>query len=105
MYAVVRTGGKQYLVSEGQEVLVERLKGEPSQKLQLNEVLFAEKDGKHVLGKPLVSGAKVHCLVVAQERGPKITVFKIRKRKNSKRKTGHRQEMTRLFIEKIEGLN
>jgi large subunit ribosomal protein L21 len=101
MYAVIESGGKQYLVREGEEVLVEKLAVEADKPVSITNVLFVGGD-KHAVGTPTVKGATVKCKVVAQEKGPKIVIFKMRKRKNSKRKTGHRQEMTRLFVEKID---
>lgn len=102
MYAVVRTGGKQYVVREGEELLVERLTGEKSAAVTLKDVLFVGGEGQNKLGRPTVAGAQVQCRIVDQERGPKLTVFRFRKRKNSRKKNGHRQELTRLLIEKIQ---
>jgi large subunit ribosomal protein L21 len=102
MYAVVQTGGKQYLVREGDQLLLEKLPGKASEKITFEDVLFIEKDGKHMIGQPTVSGAQVVASIIDQEKGPKITIFKFRRRKNSKRKTGHRQELTRIKIESIK---
>lgn len=102
MYAVVQTGGKQYLVREGQEFLVEKLPLEANSAVTLDDVLFVGQDGKAKVGQPKVAGAKVVCTLVTQELGPKLWNFKMRRRKNSRRLKGHRQEMTRLLVKKIE---
>jgi large subunit ribosomal protein L21 len=103
MYAVVRTGGKQYRVAQGDKLRVERLNGNVGDKVTLSEVLLiggAEGDGVHV-GSPLVPGAKVEATITAQDRGKKIIIFKFRRRKNYRRKSGHRQPFTALHIDGI----
>ncbi len=102
MYAVVKTGATQHLVREGDELLVEKIVAEKDSSVSLEDVLFLEEEGKHKVGQPTISGAKVVCKVVKQERGPKLIIFKLRRRKNSRRKNGHRQFYTRLLVEKIE---
>ena len=104
MYAVVETGGKQYLLREGDEVLVEKLEGEKDAKVDLNVLFLSDEKGKTSIGTPMISGAKVKCKIVRQELGPKVTIFTYRKRKDSRRLRGHRQNLTRLSVEKIEGL-
>jgi large subunit ribosomal protein L21 len=94
MFAVVRTGGKQYRVAQGDVIKVEKLAGEAGGKVTLTDVLMA--DGK--MGAPLVAGASVAAEIVAQDRGPKIIVFKKKRRQNYRRKAGHRQDLTVLRI-------
>lgn len=97
MYAVIKTGGKQYRVSTGDKLRVEKIPGAVGEKVELSEVLFLGGD-KVVVGKPTVSGAKVTAEIVAQDRAKKIIVFKMRRRKNYRRKRGHRQHFTELKI-------
>ncbi len=97
MYAVIKTGGKQYRVSAGDKLRVEKIPGSVGEKVELSEVLFLGGD-KVVVGKPTVAGAKVTAEIVAQDRAKKIIVFKMRRRKNYRRKRGHRQHFTELKI-------
>jgi large subunit ribosomal protein L21 len=101
MYAVIRTGGKQYRVEPGFEFLVEKLIAEPGQTIEIADVLMYSEDDKVSIGTPLC-GVTAHCKVVDQELGPKLTTVKYRRRHNYKKKYGHRQNYTRLVIEKIE---
>lgn len=101
MYAVVRTGGKQYRVEEGSRVRVERLGGEVGELLQLDEVLMLGGENVRV-GQPIVAGASVTAEIVAQDRAKKIIVFKFKRRKNYRRKAGHRQAYTELKIRSIQ---
>jgi large subunit ribosomal protein L21 len=101
MYAVIKTGGKQYRVTEGQRLCVERLDGEPGEKLTFKEVLLVSGDSVKV-GAPLVAGATVSAQIVGHDRAKKIVVFKLRRRKNYRRKQGHRQPYTEL---QITGIN
>jgi large subunit ribosomal protein L21 len=109
MYAVIQTGGKQYRVQTGEHLRVEKLaddKGEPlakGAKVTFDNVLFVGGEGSPRVGKPFVSGVKVVAEVVAQDRAKKIIVFKFRRRKNYRRKYGHRQPFTELKISSIEG--
>jgi len=102
MYAVIKTGGKQYRVTEGQSLRVEKLPGEPGQKVKFNEVLLVGGD-KLKIGQPTVAGASVEAEILGQGRGPKIVIFKFRRRKNYRRKQGHRQPYTQLKITGITG--
>ncbi len=103
MYAVIKTGGKQYRVAQGDKLRVEKLPGNVGDTITLGEVLLVgEGDGVKV-GAPTVGGAKVQAKIVAQDRGPKIIIFKFRRRKNYRRKTGHRQPFTALEITSIAG--
>ncbi|MCU0691211.1 MAG: 50S ribosomal protein L21 [Polyangiaceae bacterium] len=97
MYAVIKTGGKQYRVSEGQTVRVEKLTGEPGETVTFEHVLMLGGDTPKI-GQPTVAGAKVEAKIVAQDRAKKIIVFKFRRRKNYRLKNGHRQPYTELQI-------
>jgi len=101
MYAVIRTGGKQYRVAEGDRIRVEKLAGEVGSDIELDEVLMLGGD-KVAVGSPLVEGAKVKAKIVAQDRAKKIIVFKYKRRKNYRRKNGHRQPYTELEITGVE---
>jgi large subunit ribosomal protein L21 len=103
MYAVVRTGGKQVWVTPGKAVRVEKLPGEVGDPIELDEVLLVGGEGEPRVGQPLVAGAKVVGKITAQGKGPKIHVFKMKRRKNYSRRQGHRQKYTEIQIEKIEG--
>ncbi len=98
MFAVIRTGGKQYKVQKDDTIKVEKLEGEAGDKIELDEVLFV--DGK--IGAPLVAGAKVIAEVIAQARAPKVTIFKKKRRQNYRRKKGHRQHQTILKIKDVK---
>jgi large subunit ribosomal protein L21 len=103
MYAVVRTGGKQVRLAPGRAVRVERLPGEVGAKISFDEVLVVGGEGEPRVGRPLVAGARVVGTITRQGRGPKLTVFKSKRRKNYRRKQGHRQEYTEVRVEAIEG--
>lgn len=97
----MRSGARQYRVGVGDVVLVERLPAEVGQQLELDEVLLVT-DGERVeIGRPTVEGAKVLATVVAQEKGPKIRIFKYHPRKRYRRRAGHRQHYTRLRVDEI----
>lgn len=102
MYAVIKTGGKQLRVEVGQEIFVEKLDVEAGDNYTFDEVLSLG-GKKLVIGTPLVEGAKVVAKVIKQGRSPKIIVFKMKKRKNYRRKQGHRQAYTKLVVEQIIG--
>lgn len=102
MYAVIRTGGKQYRVAPGDKVRVEKLPGNVGDTVTFGEVLLVGGDSVKV-GQPLVSGAKVEAKIVAQDRAKKLIVFKFRRRKNYRRKAGHRQPFTALEITNVLG--
>ena len=97
MIAVIRTGGKQYTVSADDELIVERIAGAAGDKVEFDDVLMV---GEKV-GAPTVAGAKVVASIVKQARGPHLIVFKKRRRQNSRRKNGHRQDLTVVKIEQI----
>ncbi|HHS98564.1 MAG TPA: 50S ribosomal protein L21, partial [Chloroflexi bacterium] len=96
MYAVVRSGGRQYRVQEGDQFLVEKLPVEVGQQIVLDEVLLVANGDEVKIGTPLVEGAKVLATVLAQEKGPKIRIFKYRPKQRYRRRMGHRQTYTRL---------
>jgi len=102
MYAVIKTGGKQYRVTEGQSLRVEKLLGQPGEKVTFDQVLLVGGD-KLMIGHPIVSGAKVEAEILGHVKGPKIVIFKFRRRKNYRRKQGHRQPYTQLKITGITG--
>ena len=100
MYAVIKTGGKQYRVSEGDRLRVEKIAGAKGDTIELAEVLML--GGERVaVGSPLVSGAKVSAEIIGQGLGKKIVVFKMRRRKRYRRKNGHRQPFTELRVKSI----
>ena len=101
MYAVLKTGGKQYKVSENDVIIVERLTGESGAKINLNEVLMIGEGENTTVGTPIIEGALVAAEVLEHKRGDKITVFKKKRRKNYRRTMGHRQELTVLRITDI----
>ncbi|MBL8675742.1 MAG: 50S ribosomal protein L21 [Rhodospirillales bacterium] len=101
MYAVIRTGGKQYRVAADDVVLVDRLTGEAGTSVEFGDVLAVGGEGGLKVGAPTVAGAKVTASIVEQHKGRTILVFKKRRRQNSRRKNGHRQLMTKVKIESI----
>lgn len=103
MYAVIKTGGKQYRVAQGDSLRVEKLAGNVGDTISLDEVLLVGEGDAVKIGKPTVAGAKVEAKIVAQDRAKKIIVFKFRRRKNYRRKAGHRQPFTALQITTIKG--
>ena len=102
MYAIVKTGGKQYKVQEGDVLFVEKLEAEVDSTVELNEVLAVSKEEGLVVGKPVVDGAKVVAKVADQGKAKKVIVFKYKRKKDYRKKQGHRQPYTKLVIEKIE---
>jgi len=102
MYAVVRTGGKQFRVEPGEAVRVEKLEGSVGDRVELGEVLLVGSDDGPKIGTPLVAGAKVLGTITAQGRGPKLIIFKMKRRKGYRRKAGHRQSYTEIRVDKIE---
>jgi large subunit ribosomal protein L21 len=97
-YAVIRTGGKQYRVSEGDRLRVEKLEAEVGAAVSLDEVLFIGGDGSADIGQPLLAGAKVTATVTAQDKARKILVYHKRRRTGYKKLQGHRQPFTELTI-------
>lgn len=103
MFAVIRTGGKQYKVANGDVIRVEKLEAEAGASITLDDVLLVSDEGTTTIGTPTVAGASVVAEVVAQDRNPKVIIFKKRRRQNYRRKNGHRQHVTVLRITGING--
>ena len=106
MYAVVKTGGKQYKVAPGEKLKIERIPADVGAEVTLDQVLMivGEGDSDSVrLGQPIVSGAAVKATVVSQGRGEKVKIFKMRRRKHYQKHQGHRQNYTELRIDSIAG--
>jgi large subunit ribosomal protein L21 len=101
MYAVVKTGGKQYRVASGEKIKVEQLPGLVGSQLVLDQVLMVADGEKIAIGAPLVAGAKVEATVISHGRHDKVTIFKMRRRKHYQRHGGHRQNYTEIQIDKI----
>ena len=101
MQAVIETGGKQYLVSPKDKVVIEKLEAETGSAITFDKVLLTDKDGAVSVGKPFLAGSKVTAKVLAQQRGEKLVVFKYRAKSRYRRKTGHRQSETVVEIESI----
>ncbi len=102
MYAIIKTGGKQYKVEEGRWVDVELLPQNEGEAVEFTEVLLVADGENTKIGSPLVPNSKVSGKVVKHDRGPKILVYKMRPKKHYRRKNGHRQYFTRVMVEKIE---
>ena len=100
-YAVIRTGGKQYRVSPGDLLRIERVEGDVGSAVEFAEVLLAAADDAVRIGTPLVSGARVRGTIVAQGRDRKILIFKKKRRKNYRRRRGHRQSITTVRVTEI----
>jgi large subunit ribosomal protein L21 len=98
MYAIIKTGGKQYRVSEGQTLRVEKLSADPGASVTLDQVLLLSREGQATIGRPLVAGASVTALVQSQAKAKKIIIFKKKRRKGYHKKQGHRQLYTELKI-------
>jgi large subunit ribosomal protein L21 len=103
MYALVRTGGKQIRVEPGKSVRVEKLAGEVGARVELGDVLLVGDEGGARIGTPLVTGARVVGTITAQGRARKVVVYKLKRRKNYRRKQGHRQAYTEIRVDGIEG--
>lgn len=101
MYAIIRTGGKQYQVAAGDTLRVEKLQGEVGETVEINDVLLVADGDAVQVGRPLVDGAKVIAKIAEQGKAKKILVFKKKKRKGYQVKNGHRQQYTALTIEEI----
>jgi len=99
MYAIVKTGGKQYRVQEGESLLVERLPVEEGKQVSLEPLLFV--DGSEVIDGDALSKVKVQARVLGHERGPKLRVVKFKPKRGYKRRTGHRQQLTRIEVSEI----
>jgi len=103
MYAVIETGGKQYRVNQGDVIKVEKLSADVGEKVDFDRVLLVGEGTDVKVGSPTVDGATVSGTVVEQDRHRKIIVFKMKRRKNYRRKQGHRQDYTGVLIDRISG--
>lgn len=103
MYAIIKTGGKQYKVSEGDEIIIEKLEAEENSVVTFEEVLAIIDGDDAKIGTPNVEGAKVTATVVKNGKGPKLRIFKYKHKTNYRRRQGHRQPFTKVKIDKIEG--
>ena len=101
MYAVIKSGGKQHKVSEGEEILLEKLSLDEGEVIEFSEVLAVNKDGNLNVGKPLLEGAVVKAKVINHLKTKKIRVIKMKRRKDYRKKQGHRQNLTKVKIESI----
>ena len=102
MFAVIKTGGKQYRVAPGNTLEVERLQGEPGQTVTFERVLFVAQEGRFAVGAPTVPAASVAAQMMEHFRGPKQIVFKMKRRKGYHKTIGHRQDLTRIKITEIK---
>lgn len=102
MFAVIKTGGKQYKVQEGDILDIEKIGMEKGKKVTFDQVLLVESDGKTMIGTPYVENAVVSAVIIENFKGDKVLVFKKKRRKQYRRTRGHRQDLTRVKIEKIE---
>ena len=96
MLAVIKTGGKQYIVFPGDKIKIEKIDGEEGKEIKFSEVLLMEKDKNLTIGEPLVKDAKVSGKILRQDKAKKIIIFKYKAKKRYKKKTGHRQEFTEI---------
>jgi large subunit ribosomal protein L21 len=103
MYAVIKSGGKQYRVTPGQTIRLEKVAGDVGSKVTLSDVLLVENDGNISVGAPLVANASIEATVVELDRSKKILVFKKKRKKQYRRTRGHRQDFTAVRIDKITG--
>ena len=101
MYAIISSGGKQFRVEEGETLRLEKLDAQPGDKIELDQVLFVSTDDGVKVGNPLVENAKVTGTILAEGKGRKIIVFKKKRRKQYRRKTGHRQLYTEVLVDSI----
>jgi large subunit ribosomal protein L21 len=101
MYAIIKTGGKQHRVSQGDEIAVEKVAGSKGDTLVFDEVLMVANEQDIQIGAPTLTGAKVVSEIIEQTKGPKLVVFRMKRRKGYHKKTGHRQPLTRVRIKEI----
>jgi large subunit ribosomal protein L21 len=101
MYAVIKTGGKQHKVSQGDEISIEKINGSKGETVVFDEVLMVSSGDDVKIGTPFLEGARVEGEIVDQTKAGKINVFKMKRRKGFKKKTGHRQKLTRMKIKEI----
>ena len=103
MYAVIKTGGKQHKVAEGEILKVEKLKASEGEPVDITDVLLIEKDGEVTLGSPFIEGAKVTAKILRHGKEDKVTIIKMKRRKDYRKKQGHRQNYSEIQIEQISG--
>ena len=101
MYAVIKTGGKQHKVAEGEILKVEKLKASEGEPVDITNVLLIEKDGEVTLGSPFIEGAKVTAKILRHGKEDKVTIIKMKRRKDYRKKQGHRQNYSEIQIEQI----
>lgn len=101
MYAVIKTGGKQHKVAEGEILKVEKLKASEGEPVDITDVLLIEKDGEVTLGSPFIEGAKVTAKILRHGKEDKVTIIKMKRRKDYRKKQGHRQNFSEIQIEQI----
>jgi large subunit ribosomal protein L21 len=101
--AIIKTGGKQYRISKGDKVRIDRIDGDEGTGVEFDQVLFLGSGDGAKIGTPIIAGAKVSAEIVRQGKGPKLIVYKFRRRKNYRRKQGHRQHFTEIQITGIAG--
>ncbi len=101
MYAVIKTGGKQHKVAEGEILRVEKLKASEGEPVDITDVLLIEKDGEVTLGSPFIEGAKVTAKILRHGKEDKVTIIKMKRRKDYRKKQGHRQNYSEIQIEQI----
>ena len=101
MYAVIKTGGKQHKVVEGEILKVEKLKASEGEPVDITDVLLIEKDGEVTLGSPFIEGAKVTAKILRHGKEDKVTIIKMKRRKDYRKKQGHRQNYSEIQIEQI----
>ena len=101
MFAIISSGGKQYKVSENTMLTVNKIPGSTGDSVEINNVLFASDGKEFAMGEPLIDGAKIKLDIIKQDRDRKILIFKKKRRKNFRRKNGHRQEMTFLQVKSL----
>ena len=101
MYAIIRSGGKQYRVAEGEVVRLEKLEAESGVEVEFKDVLLVKTDDKTYIGRPIVDGATVKATVQSNGKGDKVLVFKYKKKKQYRRTRGHRQQYSAVHIDKI----
>ena len=102
MFAVIKTGGKQYKVAKGEKITIEKLEGDPGTKIDFEEVLLIADEKNTNIGAPMIKGATVQGEILEQFRGEKIIIFKKKRRHNYRRKNGHRQYLTTVEIKDIK---
>jgi len=101
MYAIVNIAGQQFKIEQGQEIFVHRLEGEEGAQVEFDQILLVDNEGKVNVGTPVVEGAKVNGKILAHVRADKVKVFKKKRRKGYQKETGHRQDLSKVLIEKI----